>query len=144
MLSLKPMLNPVSLGQWKNRLERNYEWGNICVAVLCRNWRLFRHIFIASSKVPYRWTSFLVSLSSGVSAPRSWVLFHCEVACHSLAIIAACLARPLSLRFLGPLFRSLCSTRALSLVSGPSPFFSDFLFLRKLESSSRTGMGIHG
>ena len=76
-------------------------WGNICVAVLCRNWRLFRHIFIASFKVPYRWTSaFLFSLSSEVSAPRSQVLFHCEVACLSLAVWAACLARPLSLRFL--------------------------------------------
>ena len=29
---------------------------------------------------------FLVSLSSGVSAPRSWVLFHCEVAYLSLAV----------------------------------------------------------
>ena len=56
---------------------------------------------------------FLVSLSSGrVSAPRSRVLFHCEVACLSLAVWVACLARHLSLRFLAPLFRSLdfCST----------------------------------
>ena len=31
-------------------------WRSICVAVLCRNWRLFHHI-IALFKVPYRWTS---------------------------------------------------------------------------------------
>ena len=29
---------------------------------------------------------FLVSLSAGVSAPRSQVLFHCEVVCLSLAV----------------------------------------------------------
>ena len=29
---------------------------------------------------------FLVSLSSGVSAPHSRVLFHCEVACFSIAV----------------------------------------------------------
>ena len=89
---------------------------------------------------------FLVSLSSGVSAPRSWVLFHCEVDCLSLAVWAVCLARPLSLRFLAPLFWSLSAgdRRDVALVSGPSPIFSDFLFLPWLESSSRIGMGIHG
>ena len=81
-----------SFGQWEDR----YEWmdGEICVAVLCRNWRLFRHIFVAS-------------FSPRVSASCSRVLFHCEVACLSLAVCAACLAQPLSFRFLTPLFRCL-------------------------------------
>ena len=63
------MLNPVSLGQWKDRYEINHGWENICVGVLCRNWRLFRHIFIASFKVPYRWTFFpRFSLLRGLSS----------------------------------------------------------------------------
>ena len=78
-------------------------WRNICVAVLYRNWELFRHIFIASFKVLYRWTH-------SSPAPRSRVLFHCEVACLTLAVWPLYLAQLLSLRFLAPLFQSLCST----------------------------------
>ena len=56
-------LDPVSLGQGND----SYEWmdGDICVAVLCRNWRLF----IASFKVPYHWTSVpCFSLLRGISS----------------------------------------------------------------------------
>ena len=65
------------------------------------------------------------------SAPRSRVLFHCEVAYLSLAVWAACLAWPLSLHFLAPWFRSLsvAARRDFSLISGPSPISSDFMFL---------------
>ena len=88
---------------------------------------------------------FFVSLCSGVSAPRSRVLFHCKVAFISLTVWTACQVRPL-------FAFSLCSEvsvahgrAALSRqVSGLSPIFSDFLFLRWLEGSSRTALGICG
>ena len=42
---------------------------NICVIVSCGNWRSFHHIFIASFKVPYRWTSIpYSSLLRGLSS----------------------------------------------------------------------------
>ena len=71
-------LNPVSLGQMKGQVSMN-KWGNICVAVLCRN-RLVQ-LKCSTAELP-----FLVSFSSGVSAPCSRVLFHCEVTCLSLAV----------------------------------------------------------
>ena len=119
-------LNPVSLGQWKDSHKRNYGWGNIYVAVLCRNWRLFHHIFIASFKVLCRWTSVLCFSLLRVSAPHSRVFFHCEVACLSLAVWTPCLAQPLSLRFLAPLFRSLSEWQHVEIC---------FSFLGRLQSS---------
>ena len=131
-----------SSGAMKGQVWMN-GWGNICVEVLCRNWRLFRHIFIALFKVLYHWTS-VPRFSLLGSQLRVHGYFSTEVAYLSLAVWAVCLAYlslavwavclawPLSLRFLAPWFRSLSAAarRDVSLVSGPSPISSDFVFLR--------------
>ena len=85
-------------------------WGNICVTVLCRYWRLFRHIFIASFKVPYLspqglssaftgtfplWNSlfFTSSFSSTTSLPllsRSFVPFSAARRALSLSFLGRC------------------------------------------------------
>ena len=61
-------------------------WGgsNSCVAVLCRIESYSVTSSSPRSKCRIAELPFLVSLSSGVSASRSRVLFHCEVACLSL------------------------------------------------------------
>ena len=86
---------------------------------------------ITSSSPPSKYhiaeLPFLVSLSSGVSAPHSPVLFRCEVACLSLTVWAACLAWSLSRRFFN--LSLLCSA-----VSATRQALS-ILFLRRRQSS---------
>ena len=61
-------------------------WGGSksCVAVLCRIESYSVTSSSPRSKCRIAELPFLISLSSGVSAPRSRVLFHCKVACLSL------------------------------------------------------------
>ena len=94
----------------------------------------------------------LVSLSSGFSAAvilRSRVPFRCRVACLSLAVWAARLARSLSLRFLSfsLLCSAICAGRRILSLSFPRRV-SDLLptsssCARWFENSSRTALGIH-
>ena len=89
-------------------------WKNISVAVLYRNWNLIRHIFIASL-----WSESAVSLIfRSSSAPRSRVLFYCEVACLSLAVWALCLARLSPFAFSLLSFEVSATRRALSRFCG--------------------------
>ena len=61
-------------------------WGGSksCVVVLCRIESYSVTSSSPRSKCCIAELPFLVSLSSGVSAPRSRVIFHCKVACLSL------------------------------------------------------------
>ena len=83
-LDLSVSLDPVSLGQGKGQVWMNsiYVWQS-CVVI--------EGYSITSSSPPSkcRITELpFVSLSSGVSAPHSPVLFHCEVDCLSLTVWA--------------------------------------------------------
>ena len=71
-------------------------------------------------------TAELLSSLLRVSAPCSRVLLHCEVACLSLAVWTVCLARPLSLHFLTPLYRSLSEQQHIEICLS---------FLGRLQSS---------
>ena len=108
MLSLKPFIIHRLRPHWIQSLLGNERTGmkeimdgEIYVWQSCVE--IEGYSVTASFKVPYRWTSVRFSLLR----PRSRVLFHCEVACLSLAVWTACLAWPLSFRFLDPLFWSL-------------------------------------
>ena len=103
---------------------------NISVAVLYRNWNLIRHIFIASL-----WSESAVSLIfRSSSAPRSRVLFYCEVACLSLAVWALCLAR------LSPFAFSLLSFEVSATRRALSRFCGAVSNLQRLSLSSCAGV----
>ena len=130
--SLSVSSDPVSLGRGKDR----YEW-TIYVWQF-KNWRLFHHIFIASFKVPYRWTSvprfsLLRCLSSAFTGtfPR-WSSLSFT---NSLSSVPGMIPLPPLFQPFALLFSCFCSTLgSVSFVSLSSPIF---LLLRWFESSSR-------
>ena len=134
---LSVSLNPVSLGQWKDR----YKWmdGEIYVWQSCVEIGSYSvtsyHLVQGGISLSFRF-SLLRSLSSTFTG--TFPLWSSLSFTSSLSSVPSMTSLPsLSRTFV----QSLCSTSSsVSLISGLSPIFSDDLFLRWLESSS----GIHG
>ena len=125
--NLSVSLDPVSLGREKDR----YEW-IICVTV----WKL---IFIASFKVPYRWTSIphfsLLRHLSCSAFTSTFPLWSSLSFTNSFSSVPGTIPLPPLFQPFAPLFCCLCSmSGSVSFVSPPSPIF---LLLRWFESSSR-------
>ena len=112
----------------------------ICVTVLCGNWRLFHHIFIASFKVPYCWTSIpRFSLLRGLSSvfTSAFPLWSSLSFTNSLSSMPGMIPLAMLFQPFTPLFCCLCNTSgSVYFVSPSSPIF---LLLRWFESSSNIG-----